>query len=227
MHIPDGFLNLFACVLLYVVAGCFLFWAWRGARKTLPRSFVPIIAVMSAVIFVVQFFEFPVAGGGSTWHIMGGTVTAMILGPHGTVISGTITLLIQAVLGDGGISTFGANVFNMAVIGAFSFYVVKVLLRKNMTRKRLAASLFVAAWISNTLTALSVGFQIGLFPGVGTLGGVAVTVPSMLLWYVPTGLIEATVTASLVLTFSSIKSMKLFGLDLLQPKNHPANKNPL
>jgi cobalt/nickel transport system permease protein len=180
---------------------------------------------MSAVVFVVQFFEFPVAGGGSTWHIMGGTIMAMILGPHGTIISETITLIIQASLGDGGISTFGANIINMAVIGAGSFYIVKFLLRKKMSRKRLAASLFAAAWISNTLTALSVGLQIGLFPGVGTLGGVAFTLPTMLLWYVPTGIIEATVTVSLILTLSRIKAVKLFGLNLLTKNS--GNDEPL
>jgi cobalt/nickel transport system permease protein len=222
MHIPDGFLNFTACLVFFIIAGFFLLWAWRGARKTLPRSFVPLIAIMSAVVFVVQFFAFPVVGGGSTWHIMGGTIMAMILGPHGTIISETITLIIQASFGDGGISTFGANIINMAVISAGSFYIVKVFLGKKISRKRLAASLFAAAWISNTLTALSVGLQIGLFPGVGTLGGVAVTVPSMLFWYVPTGIIEATVTTSLILTLTRIKPVKMFGLRLL---THKANKN--
>jgi hypothetical protein len=76
--------------------------------------------------FIVQMVEFPVAGGGSTWHIMGGTLVTMILGPSGAIISSTIVLIIQALaFGDGEIISFGANDFNMAVFGAFSFFVVK------------------------------------------------------------------------------------------------------
>jgi ABC-type Co2+ transport system permease subunit len=57
-----------------------------------------LMAMVAAVLVLVQFFEFPVAGGGSTWHIMGGTFVTMILGPHGGIISMTITLVFQALV---------------------------------------------------------------------------------------------------------------------------------
>jgi cobalt/nickel transport system permease protein len=219
MHIPEGILNPYTCLLMFVVALVFLVWAWKGAKRTMPRSFVPLVAVMSAVVLVIQLFEFPVAGGGSTWHIMGGTLVTMILGPYGTIISLTIVLIVQTLaLGEGGITSFGANVFNMAVISALSFFIVKLLVKGSSSKKRLGASFFIAAWLSNILTALAVGIQIGIAPLVGTLGGLAVTVLTMLFWYVPTGLAEALFTASIVLTLSRAIPTKLYGLSLLLNK---------
>jgi len=216
MHIPDGILNPYSCIIMYIVALVFLAWAWKGAKKTLPRTFIPLIAVVSAVILIVQLFEFPVAGGGSTWHFLGGTIVSMVLGPFAAMISMTITLVIQALaFGDGGLTSFGANVFNMAVIGALSFYIVKTLDGRKLGDRRLVIAVFVASWVSNILTALAVGIEIGIYPMIGQIGGMTVTVPSMLMWYVPTGLIEGIVASSLIVPLSRIKTMRLYGLESL------------
>jgi cobalt/nickel transport system permease protein len=201
---------------MYIIAAAFLVWAWRGAKRTMPRTFIPLIAVISSVILFVQLVEFPVAGGGSTWHFMGGTIVSMILGPFGATISLTITLLMQLVLGDGGITSFGANIFNMAVIGALSFFLVKVFVGSNFNEKRLAAGVFAAAWISNVLTALAVGIEIGIYPLAGQIGGVMVTVPTMMVWYVPTGLLEGVVAAALILPLSRLRTSELHGLNSLR-----------
>ena len=220
MHIPDGILNPYACIAMYIVAFCFLAWAWYGIKKNHPRYIIPLIGVVSSLLLVVQLFEFPVAGGGSTWHFLGGTAISMILGPFATIISMSITLVIQALaLGDGGVTTFGANLFNMAVIGAMSFFIVKAFLSRGFTTKRLAIGVFVASFISNVCTALAVGIEIGLFPMVGTLGGILVTVPSMLFWYVPTGIIEGVVASSLIVSLSRLRGVKLFGLELCKKTN--------
>jgi len=125
---------------LYIIAFSFLTWAWHGMKKDNPRSIIPLIAVVSALLLVIQLFEFPVAGGGSTWHFLGGTAISMILGPFACIISMAITLVIQALaLGDGGITSFGANLFNMAVIGALSFYIVKVFLLRGFTKKTVSS----------------------------------------------------------------------------------------
>jgi cobalt/nickel transport system permease protein len=219
MHIPDGILNTTTCLIMYGLAIAFLVWAWRGMKKTAPRSIIPLVAVVSALLLVVQFFEFPVAGGGSTWHILGGTMVTMVLGPFAATISMTITLIIQALLGDGGITSFGANIFNMAVIGALSFYIVKAALTRRFTTKRLALAVFAASCISNILTALAVGIEIGIYPLAGNLGGLPVTVPSMLFWYVPTGIIEGLIASTLVVTFSKLNTIKLLGLEMCNNKN--------
>ena len=58
MHIPEGILNLYICVLMFVVALVFFIRAWREAKRTMPRSFIPLIAVMSAVVLVVRWSNF-------------------------------------------------------------------------------------------------------------------------------------------------------------------------
>jgi cobalt/nickel transport system permease protein len=205
---------------MYIVAFSFLAWAWHGMKKNSPRYIIPLVAVVSSLLLVVQLFEFPVAGGGSTWHFLGGTAISMILGPFACIISMTITLLIQALaLSDGGITTFGANLFNMAVIGALSFFIVKAFLLRGLTIKRLALGVFVASFISNVCTALAVGVEIGLFPMVGTLGGLMVTVPSMLMWYVPTGIVEGIVASTLIVSLSKLHGVKLLGLELCKNAN--------
>ena len=144
----------------------------------------------------------------------------MVLGPFAGLISMTITLVIQAAIGDGGITTFGANIFNMSVIGVMSFFIVKAFLSRGFTSKRLALGVFVASFISNVCTALVVGIEIGLFPMVGTLGGIFVTVPSMLMWYVPTGIIEGVVASTLIVSLSKLNGVKLLGLDLCKKQRN-------
>ncbi len=190
-------------------------------KKNYPRSIIPLIAVVSALLLVVQIAEFPVAGGGSTWHFLGGATVSMVLGPFAGIISMTITLIVQASLGDGGLTSFGANVFNMAVIGALSFFIVKACLSRGFSTRKLALSMFVASFVSNVCTALAVGVEIGLFPMVGNLGGITVTVPSMMVWYIPTGVIEGVVASALVVSLSNLRGVKLFGLE--QCKQTPYN----
>jgi len=195
--------------------------AWRGIKKNHPRFTIPLIAIVSALLLVVQLFEFPVAGGGSTWHFLGGTAVSMVLGPFAGIISMTITLIVQAAIGDGGMTSFGANIFNMAVIGCMSFFVVKAFLSGKFTTRRLALGVFVASFISNVCTALAVGLEIGLFPVVGNLGGIIVTVPSMFMWYVPTGIIEGVVASSLIVSLSRLSGVKLLGLELCRKQKKP------
>jgi len=154
----------------------------------------------------------------------------MILGPFAAIISMTITLIIQAMLGDGGITSFGANLFNLAVIGAMSFFIVKAALCRRFTTKRLALSVFAASCISNILTALAVGVEIGLYPIVGNIGGMMVSVPTMMAWYVPTGIIEGAIASTLIVSFSRFNSIKLFGLELCRNKKcdqQMKNNSPL
>lgn len=194
-------------------------------KRNYPKYVIPLIAVVSALLLVVQLFEFPVAGGGSTWHFLGGTAVSMVLGPAAGLISMSVTLVIQALaFGDGGLTTWGANLFNIAVIGVMSFFIVKSFLPKEYTAKHLALGMLVASFISNVCTALAVGIEIGLFPMVGTLGGIFVTVPSMLVWYVPTGIIEGVVASSLIVSLSRLGGVKLLGLEMCRkPKNSEKN----
>lgn len=216
MHIPDGFLDPYLCVLMYILALVSLTWAWRGVKRTFPRSFVPVLAVSSAFVFAGQMLNFPIVYG-TSGHLVGGTFLAMLLGPHAAVISMTIVLLIQAVFfADGGISTFGANAFNMAVIGGLSFYVVKLLSNSSSSQKRFSISVFAASWFSIVLGALATALQIGVSSTFAPVGGVMITVPAMLFWHVIIGVGEAVITTSLTSQLLRVKPSMLNGLTMLR-----------
>lgn len=212
MHIPDGLLNpvnpatqtlnvadTAVLAISWAIVIPFLVFAWRKTKQTYSTSFTSTIAILSALVFVVQMLTFPVAGGTSV-HIVGGTLLAVILGPYAGMLSMTLVLGMQAIFfADGGLFAFGANALNMAVIGSLSFFLVKALMRKSGDNKSFTQSVFIATFVSSILTALLTGVEIGVSSAFTGAGGLALTVPTMLSVYVVAGLAEAALT-SLVAT---------------------------
>ena len=198
MHIPDGLLDPYVSVSTYVISAVFLFWAWRRMKATQSHAIVPLLAILSSFVFAAQMLNFPIALG-TSGHLVGGTFLSMLLGPHAAMLGMTIVLLIQAVFfADGGITTFGANILNMAIVGALSFYFVKILSGSSTSHKRFMASIFFASWVSVVIGALLVSLEIGVSPILASAGGLLVTVPAMLFWYTIIGLGEAAITTSLI-----------------------------
>jgi len=216
MHIPDGFLDLPFCVLMYGISLAFLIWSWNGVRARYPRSFAPLLGVSSALVFVGQMLNFPILYG-TSGHLVGGTLLAVLLGPHAAILSMTIVLLIQAIFfADGGISTFGANVFNMAVIGGLSFYLVKLFSSDFKNQKRFLVGVFAASWLSVCLGALACASEIGVSSMFSAAGGVFVTVPAMLFWHTLIGVGEALATTFLLFQLQRIQPTTLIGLNMLR-----------
>jgi len=215
MHIPDGFLSPAICVLMYAISIAFLIWSWRKARFTYSRSLAPLLAVSSAFVFAAQMINFPVLYG-TSGHLVGGTFLSVILGPYAAILSMTVVLMMQALFfADGGIFTFGANVFNMAVIGGLSFFLVRFLTKDPKRSGRFFLSIFITSLASVVLGALACGLQIGFSPVFSEAGGVAVTVPAMLFWHVLIGLGEAAITATLISQLYRLQPAVLSGLAIL------------
>jgi cobalt/nickel transport system permease protein len=216
VHIPDGFLSPAICGLMYAISTGFLVWSWRKARATYPRSLVPLLAVSSASVFVAQMINFPIAYG-TSGHLVGGTFLSMLLGPYAAILSMTIVLMMQALFfADGGIFTFGANVFNMAIIGGLSFFLVKLLTKNSKRSSWLFSSVFIASWLSVVLGSLACGLQLGFSPAFSEAGGIAVTVPVMLFWHVLIGLGEAVITTTLISQLHRLQPTVLNGLAILR-----------
>src|SRR6202142_1335076 len=122
MHIPDGYLSPSTCAVLY--AGTIAGWyaALKRLKRVLLSRVIPLISVFAAFAFVVMMFNLPLPGG-TTGHALGVTIAAIVLGPSGATLAVPIALAIQALFfGDGGISTLGANCFNMAIVGSLVAY---------------------------------------------------------------------------------------------------------
>jgi len=224
MHIPDGFLSPAICILMYAISAVFLAWSWKKAKETYSRSLTPILAVSSAFVFAAQMINFPIAYG-TSGHLVGGTFLAVLLGPYAAIISMTIVLLMQALFfADGGISTFGANVFNMAIIGGLSFFLIKLLTKNSKNNTRLFVSIFTASWLSVVLGALACALQIGVSPVFSDAGGIAVTVPAMLFWHVLIGVGEAAITTTLITQLHRLQPTTLNGLAMIRGRQ---NEKPL
>jgi cobalt/nickel transport system permease protein len=218
MHIPDGYINPTTAIAMFAISIAFLAWSWKRVKADYPQSFVALLAVSSAFVFAAQMINFPIAFG-TSGHLVGGTFLAMLLGPYAAVLSMTIVLMMQAFFfADGGLIAFGANVFNMAVVGAFSFFVVKLLNRNSKSPRRFASSVFFASWLSVVVGSLACAVEIGISPAFADAGGLMVTVPAMLSWHVLIGLGEGAITTSLVMSLQRLQPAIIGGLTLMRNK---------
>ena len=163
MHIPDGYLGPKTCAVFYVIMAPLWYAALKKTEKTLEVSRLPVLSLASASVFVIMMLNFPVPGG-STGHIVGGAMIAILLGPWAGLLSMTLVLFLQALLfGDGGITAFGANSFNMAFLMSFSGYLIYAVI-SGKDGKRFFAAAFIAAYLSVCVAAFATAVELGLQP---------------------------------------------------------------
>lgn len=130
MHAPDGFLNAGTALATGAVSASTIGLALRQAKHHLKEKQVPLAGLAAAFVFAAQMFNFPVAAG-TTGHLLGGALAAVLLGPHVGAIVVSIVVVAQAlVFADGGLTALGYNVLNMAIVPAFGGYAVYLLFRK-------------------------------------------------------------------------------------------------
>lgn len=209
MHIPDGYLSPATFGFFYAVMIAIWAWASRVLKKVLELRQVPILALGSAFSFVIMMFNIPVPGG-STGHATGGALLAIVLGPWAALISISIALFVQAVIfGDGGLTTFAANSFNIAFIMPFSgYYLYKLIcIGKPSTARKIFAAGF-AGYISLNLAAIFTGIELGLQPLIASKPDgqplyapypLKIAVPAMALEHlILFGFIEAAVTSAVI-----------------------------
>ncbi len=192
MHIPDGFMSTGVSVATGVAAAGAVGYGLYRAREELDEKSVPMLALCAAFIFAAQMLNFPVAGG-TSGHLLGGILAAVLLGPWlgGLVIA--LVLLVQCLgFADGGITALGANVFNMAAIGTvlcgYVFYGIKALLPRNRTY--FLAATGVAAWLSVMLASGAAAVELA----VSGTTPLSVTLPAMLGVHAVIGVGEALIT---------------------------------
>ena len=166
MHIPDGYLSPSTCATLY--AGALPFWyvALRGVKRQLYTRFVPLLSVFSAFSFVIMMFNLPLPGG-TTGHATGVGLAAVVLGPWAGMLALSIALFIQAVFfGDGGVTTLGANCFNIAIAGSLVAGAVYRLLagRSPLVSPRRLFAAGMAGYFGINVAALLTAVEFGVQP---------------------------------------------------------------
>ncbi|CDR07351.1 energy-coupling factor ABC transporter permease [Streptomyces iranensis] len=168
MHVPDGFIDAPVSVATGVVAAGAVAVSLRGARRELDERTAPLAGLVAAFIFAVQMLNFPVAAG-TSGHLLGGALAAILVGPYTGVLCVSVVLLMQGVLfADGGLTALGVNITDMALVTtvvAYGLFRAIVKLAPHRRRTVTVAS-FVAALIS--VPAAAVAFTV-----IYALGGTA------------------------------------------------------
>lgn len=178
MHVPDGFINAPVSAATGAVAAVAVAVSLRGARRELAgegpagaaaaERTAPLAGLVAAFIFAVQMLNFPVAAG-TSGHLLGGALAAILVGPYTGVLCVSVVLLMQGVLfADGGLTALGVNITDMAIVTTVVAYalfrgLVKVLPRK---RRSITVASFVAALLSVPAAAVA-------FTALYALGGTA------------------------------------------------------
>ncbi len=197
MHIPDGLMDPIVAAAGWLVAIAALAHATRRVNRDMGDSRLPLMAVLAAGLFVAQMLAFPI-GAGTTGHLVGAALAAMLLGPWAGVAVMMVIFTIQCLLfGDGGITALGLNFVNMGVIGCLAGYHVH---RAFPARYRHAGA-FAAAWLAVFLGALATAVELSasnLLSG-GAFGiAPSIAIPLMSAYYAVIGVGEAVITAGIL-----------------------------
>ena len=168
MHIPDGYLSPSTCAVLYAASTPFWWIALKRTQASLNARFVPLISLVSAFCFVIMLFNIPLPGG-TTGHAAGMAVSTIVLGPWASILAVSVALAIQAIFfGDGGITSYGANCFNMAIVGSLAGYLFYRLISGNaaLTSSRRVVAAAVAGYVAINLAALCAAVEFGIQPAL-------------------------------------------------------------
>lgn len=208
MHIPDGYLGPETYGGLWAATAALWAYASRRLRRSMGAGDIPLVALAAAMSFIVMMFNIPVVGG-TSGHATGAVLAAIVLGPWAAFMALSVALAVQALLfGDGGITTLGANSFNIAFAGMFCGYLAYRLTAPRgavfSRGKTLAAAAFggyVGANVSAFLAAFQLGLQVILHTGpdgrpIYNPFPLSVTMPAIMLEHlVLLGVLEAAFTA--------------------------------
>jgi cobalt/nickel transport system permease protein len=198
LHIPDGFLSTPVALVGWVLAVLVIGYALAQTREQLRERQIPLMGVLAAFIFAAQAINVPV-GGGTSGHLLGGALAAILLGPWAAVLIMTCVVSVQALIfQDGGIFVLGFNIINMGVLTSFTGYFVYQALRRALGegRRSLIIAGALGGWLSMMVGALAVGVQLGV-SGTSPIG---LALPAMAAVHAVLGLIEAVITVG-ALTF--------------------------
>ena len=197
LHIPDGFLSVPVAAAGWIVAALCIGYALLKTRDQLGEKQIPLMGVLAAFIFAAQALNFPVAGG-TSGHLLGATLAAIVAGPWAAVLIMTSVIGLQAILfQDGDLLSLGWNIVNMGILGAFTGYAVYQFARRAIgdSRTSLIVGGALGGWLSVMLGAAATAVQLAL-SGAAAL---SIALPAMLGVHALIGVGEALITAGALL----------------------------
>ncbi len=211
MHVPDGFLDAPTSLAMGAVAVAGVGLALRGAKRELDDRVAPLAGLVAAFVFAAQMLNFPV-GAGTSGHLLGGALAAVLVGPFTALLCMSVVLIVQALLfADGGLTALGTNISLMGIVtvavGWGVFVLLRALLPKRTSVVALAAGL--AALVSVPASALA-------FTALYAVGGQAdlpfeTLVTAMLGWHTLIGLGEGAITFLAVGSILAVRPDLVYG----------------
>ena len=221
MHVPDGFINAQVSAASGIISLGTL-WAYvRSAKNLVADKLIALTGMMSALIFVLQMINFPIAAG-TSGHLMGGALAVIVLGPSLGVICISIVVVIQSLLfADGGLSALGVNVLNMAIVTSLTGWLSITFWKKVFgdTRVSLISGSVVAGLLSMVFSSIAFVLEYAVGGTVSVpLGSVLVAMISTHLFI---GLGEGIITALIVSLLLRVRS------DLVYVNSNKNNSNNL
>jgi cobalt/nickel transport system permease protein len=194
MHAADKFLSVPIALLFWAITAVVLAIAVRKSNRQIDEKMVPLMGVIAAFIFAAQMFNFQVAGG-TSGHLLGGVLAAVLLGPWAATLVMASVIAVQAlVFSDGGLVVMGANIFNMGIIGTLGGYwiyrtIATVLGGEDRARIPAAG---IAGWLSVVLGSTAMALELAA-SGTSPL---ELVLPAMVGVHVFIGIGEGLITAA-------------------------------
>lgn len=192
---PDGILPLEQAAIYLTISILIIGIAVWQSKKKLSMKQIPIIGVLAAGLFAAQMFNFP-AIGGTSGHLIGTALATVLVGPWVAILILSSVLIVQAMFGDGGFLAYGANVLNMAIIGAIITIALFYLLPSKWRDNKTAYSIFagITGFISTVIMAFAASVELVL----AKAGSPAIIFTSMLTAHAFIGAMEAVITFTVV-----------------------------
>jgi len=211
MHVPDGFLDAPTSIATGVVAVGGVALALRGARRELDDRTAPMAGLVATFVFAGQMMNFPVAAG-TSGHLLGGALAAVLAGPWTAVLCLSTVLMVQALfMADGGITALGTNITLMGLVGVAAgwlvFKAVRALLPDRLGVVAPAAALAALVSVPVAASVFTLLFAVGGTAPVATDRVLA----AMLSWHAVIGIGEAVITGLVVASVVGVRPDLVYG----------------
>lgn len=221
MHISEGILPFNWAALWFLVAVPFVAYGLYRLKKLskLDLSFKPLVGLMAAVVFIISCMPIPVPTAGTCSHPCGTGISGILVGPGISILVTAAALLIQALfLAHGGLSTLGADIVSMGIMGSFTGYLTFKLLR--VFKANLAVAAFMAGLLADWATYLATSVELasgirGDSPFMPFFTKVVIAfIPTQL----PLGILEGAMTAGMVVLLYKKRPDLLVKMRVLKPE---------
>lgn len=199
MHMADALLSPAVGGIMLAATGVTILYCAKNIKHNLDDRKIPLMGVMGAFIFAAQMINFAIPATGSSGHLGGGLLLAILLGPSAAFLTLTSVLTVQALFfADGGLLALGCNIFNLGFAPCFIAYplIYQRITRGNLTAGRLLFGAMAAAIIGLQLGSLGVVIQTNM-SGMLSLSSSSFLVLMQAI-HLPIGIIEGLVTAGVV-----------------------------